>query len=184
MWSLSSIICNEDWEMEMFILWLINTLSLAQSVLLARLKDLVVSRCFNCLPTTLPSQNKVFNIPENKKQLLQIIVETLVTDATVHAVYQSKPAETGQDPPPTEISASGITMSRQDLKTVHKEADEIVVAQAIYAATEDGAAWRSCYRWPWCSDTAASLLQPVCHCQSHTSNSYPSGKRPYWQELL
>jgi hypothetical protein len=61
-----------------------------------------------------------------------------VTEATVPGGYQSKLVVTGQDPTPTEISAGGITISRQDLKTTHEEADEIVVAQAIYAATEEG----------------------------------------------
>lgn len=71
----------------------------------------------------LPPQNQVLNIPENKKQLIQIIVETLVIDATVPGGYQSKQVVTGQDPTPTEISPGGITISRQDLKTTHEEAD-------------------------------------------------------------
>ncbi|KAL8583211.1 hypothetical protein ACOMHN_053724 [Nucella lapillus] len=86
----------------------------------------------------LPPQNQVLSIPENKKQLIQIIVETLVTEATVPGGHQSKLIVTGQDPTPIEISAGGITISRQDLRTTHEEADEIVVAQAIYAATEEG----------------------------------------------
>ncbi|KAL8568389.1 hypothetical protein ACOMHN_066414 [Nucella lapillus] len=86
----------------------------------------------------LPPQNQVLSIPENKKQLIQIIVETLVTEATVPGGHQSKLIVTGQDPTPIEISAGGITISRQDIRTTHEEADEIVVAQAIYAATEEG----------------------------------------------
>ncbi|KAL8624434.1 hypothetical protein ACOMHN_034682 [Nucella lapillus] len=86
----------------------------------------------------LPPQNQVLSIPENKKQLIQIIVETLVTEATVPGGHQSKLIVTGQDPTPVEISSGGITISRQDLRTTHEEADEIVVAQAIYAATEEG----------------------------------------------
>ncbi|KAL8577294.1 hypothetical protein ACOMHN_062803 [Nucella lapillus] len=86
----------------------------------------------------LPPQNQVLSIPENKKQLIQIIVETLVTEATVPGGHQSKLIVTGQDPTPIEISAGSITISRQDLRTTHEEADEIVVAQAIYAATEEG----------------------------------------------
>ncbi|KAL8595804.1 hypothetical protein ACOMHN_012222 [Nucella lapillus] len=89
----------------------------------------------------LPPQNQVLSIPENKKQLIQITVETLVTEATVPGGHQSKLIVTGQDPTPIKISAGGITISRQDLRTTHEEADEIVVAQAIYAATRRGSMW-------------------------------------------
>lgn len=44
----------------------------------------------------------------------------------------------GQNSTLAEISACGIIISRQDLKTTHEDVDEIVVTQAIYAATEEG----------------------------------------------
>ena len=50
--------------------------------------------------------------------------------------YQSRLIITGQESKPIEIAPGGIVIRRADLKTTHKEADVIIVAQTIYAAKE------------------------------------------------
>lgn len=52
-------------------------LALAQSVLLARQEDLVIVMSFN---SPFSPQNQGLSILENKKQLLQIIMDTVMTD--------------------------------------------------------------------------------------------------------
>ena len=41
----------------------------------------------------------------------------------------------GQNHTSTEISADGLVIFRQELQNFHEEADEIIVAHVIYAAT-------------------------------------------------
>ena len=78
----------------------------------------------------IPSQTQVLNSPQNKKQLIAIIVEKLVKQLDQHP---HKLVITGQDPCPVEIF-HGICIQRHDLSTNHEEADVIVASQAIYAA--------------------------------------------------
>lgn len=85
----------------------------------------------------LPPQKQVLTVSENKKQLIRIIVETLVSDAVVPGGYKSRLVITGQEYTPIEISPNGVVIRREDLKTTHEEADTIIVAQAIYAAKEE-----------------------------------------------
>lgn len=86
----------------------------------------------------LPPQKQVLTVSENKRQLIQIIVETLVAEAVVPGGYRSRLVITGQEATPIEIAPGGTVIRRQDLKTTHEEADTIIVAQAIYAAKEEG----------------------------------------------
>ena len=85
----------------------------------------------------LPLQKQVLTVSENKRQLIQIIVETLVAEAVVPGGYLSRLIITGQDDTPIEIAPGGVVIRRDDMKTSHEEADTIIVAQAIYAAKEE-----------------------------------------------
>ena len=73
---------------------------------------------------------------ENKRQLIHIIVETLVAEVVVPGNYPSR-LITGQEPTPIEIAPHGVVIRREDLKTRHEEADPIIAGQTIYAAKED-----------------------------------------------
>ena len=85
----------------------------------------------------LPSQKHVLTVTDNKKQLIQIIVEMLVSEAVVPGNYQNRLIITGQENTPIEIAPGGVVIRRQDLRTTHEEADVIIVAQAVYAAKEE-----------------------------------------------
>ena len=84
----------------------------------------------------LPPQKQVLTVSENKKKLIQIIVETLIVEAVVPG--RSRLIITGQEDTPVEIAPDGVVIRREDLKTIHEEADTIIVAQAIYAAKIEG----------------------------------------------
>ena len=81
----------------------------------------------------LPPQKTV---SENKKKLIQIIVETLIVEAVVPG--RSRLIITGQEDTLVETAPDGVVIRREDLKTIHEEADTIIVAQAIYAAKIEG----------------------------------------------
>ena len=85
----------------------------------------------------LPPQKQILSVTDNKKQLIQIIVETLLSERSVHECCQNRLIVTGQDNTPVKITPGGIVIRRQDLSTSHKEADVVIVAQAIYAAKEE-----------------------------------------------
>lgn len=85
----------------------------------------------------LPPQKQILTVAENKKQLIQIIVETLVSEGVIPGSYQSRLIITGQEYTPIEITPEGAVIRRADLRTTHEEADVIIVAQAIYAAKEE-----------------------------------------------
>ena len=85
----------------------------------------------------LPPQKQILIVAESKKQLIQIIVDTLVSEGVVPGSYQSKLIIIGQDYTPIEIAPGGVVIRRADLRTTHEEADVIIVAQAIYAAKEE-----------------------------------------------
>lgn len=89
------------------------------------------------LNSPLPPQKQVLSVSGNKRQLIQIIVEALLTDAVVPGGFQSRLIITGQESVPIEIAPNGVVINREDLKTTHEEADTIIVAQAIYAAREE-----------------------------------------------
>lgn len=83
----------------------------------------------------LPSQSSVLNVHQNKKQLIEVIIRSLPDEIDISRDVGLKLIVTGQNHIPIQISAGGLVISRQDLQNFHEEADEIVVAQAIYAAT-------------------------------------------------
>lgn len=94
-------------------------------------------RVYKLSPNSLPPQKQILTVAENKKQLIQIIVETLISEAVVSGSYQSKLIITGQEYTPIEIAPGGVVIRQADLRTTHEEADVIIVAQAIYAAKEE-----------------------------------------------
>lgn len=85
----------------------------------------------------LPSQKQILTVAENKKQLIQIIVEALISEGVVPGSYQNRLIITGQEHTPIEVTPGGVVIRRADLRTTHEEADVIMVAQAIYAAKEE-----------------------------------------------
>lgn len=92
-------------------------------------------RVFQLSPLSpLPPQSQILNSPDNKKQLVQIIVDTFKADQDILGGHKHKLVITGQDEVPIEISPGGIIIDREDMRTSHEEADVIVVAHAIYAA--------------------------------------------------
>ena len=86
----------------------------------------------------LPPQKQILTVAENKKQLIQIIVETLISEGVVPGSYQSRLIITGQEYTPIEIAPAGVVIRRADLRTTYEEADVIIEAQVIYAAKEEG----------------------------------------------
>ncbi len=85
----------------------------------------------------LPPQKQVLTVADNKKQLIEIIVTTLIGEAKVPGRYRSSLIITGQEDTPIEIAPDGVIIRREDKKTTHEEADAIIVAQAISAAKEE-----------------------------------------------
>ncbi len=85
----------------------------------------------------LPPQKQVLTVADNKKQLIEIIVTTLIGEAKVPGGYRSSLIITGQEDTPIEIAPDGVIIRREDKKTTHEEADAIIVAQAISAAKEE-----------------------------------------------
>ena len=59
----------------------------------------------------LPLQKQDLTVSENKRQLIQIIVETLVAEAVVPGGYSSRLIITGQDDTPIEIAPGGEGMT-------------------------------------------------------------------------
>ena len=72
---------------------------------------------------------------ENKKQLISLIVNSLIEDRSFHAYIQShKLIVIGEDAAPFEISNGGVVIRRVDLSTNHEEADNTIVQQVMLSA--------------------------------------------------
>ena len=82
----------------------------------------------------LPPQNQVLNVSENKRQLIQFIIETLVQSQWEH---QGKIIVTGQEDDPIQIAPDRVIIRSQDLKTTQEEEDVVLVVQAFYAAKKE-----------------------------------------------
>ena len=67
--------------------------------------------------------------------MIEIIVKSLADKIDISGDVGLKLIVNGQNPTPMEISAGGLVIFRQDLQNFHEEADEIIVAHTIYAAT-------------------------------------------------
>lgn len=88
-------------------------------------------RVFQLSPTSpLPSQNLTLTVTRNKKQLIDIICKSLLQDVHFHQAT-NKLIVTEQEEIPVEMGMGGFR-PRTDLPTIHEEADNIIVQQAIH----------------------------------------------------
>ena len=72
---------------------------------------------------------------ENKKQLINLIVNILIEDELFHEYTQShKLIVIGEDAAPFEISNGGVVIRRADLSTSYEEADNSIVQQVMLSA--------------------------------------------------
>ena len=67
--------------------------------------------------------------------MIEIIVKSLADKIDISGDVGLKLIVNGHNPTPMEISAGGLVIFRHDLQNFHEEADEIIVAHVIYAAT-------------------------------------------------
>ena len=87
----------------------------------------------------LPSQNVLLTVTENKQQLIAIIFNELINDKTFHQKCCSnmhKLIVTGQEDTPVEVNNT-VVIERDDLRTTHEEAYNIIVQQMVAAANEN-----------------------------------------------
>ena len=85
----------------------------------------------------IPPQKIILTIPGNKRQLISLIVENLCNNT----VFPETPnirrlVVTGEDPVPVELT-SAIKIHREDLRTNHEEADNILAHQMVVVAAEE-----------------------------------------------
>ena len=85
----------------------------------------------------IPPQKVILTIPENKRQLISLIVDDLCRN-TVFPETQSirRLVVTGEDPVPVELTST-VTIKREDLRTNHEEADNILAHQMVAVASEE-----------------------------------------------
>ena len=89
-------------------------------------RDKGASRVYTLAPRSpLPPQKVVLTVSNNKKQLIDFIMEDLISHKDV---FTAKLVITGNDPTPVEID-SGLVIRRQDLAVTHEEADTIIIQQ-------------------------------------------------------
>ena len=72
----------------------------------------------------------VLVVTYNNTQLVDIIMETLLSQKQKLASTNHKLVVTGRDPVPIEIS-HGMTINREDLRNAHEEADVIIIHQML-----------------------------------------------------
>ena len=79
----------------------------------------------------------VLTEPENKRQLVALIVEDLYNNTVfpMNADCSRKLIITGEDPTPIELTKS-CKIRREDLRTTHEEADNILAQQMVLVARE------------------------------------------------
>ena len=85
----------------------------------------------------IPPQKVILTIPGNKRQLISLTVEDLCNNT----VFPETPnirrlVVTGEDPVPVELT-SIVKIHREDLRTNHEEADNILAHQMVVVATEE-----------------------------------------------
>ena len=93
------------------------------------------------LNTKIPSQKVISTVPQNKKQLIDIIFRDLIQDKdkVFHQLHlqSHRLIITGQDHTPVEIRCGGVIIQRTDMDTTHEEADIIIVQQMLMIANEN-----------------------------------------------
>ena len=85
--------------------------------------------------TPLPSQKAVLTVSDNKKQLMAIICQSIISDVQFHAYTAANKLVITGDDVLTEIYR-GVVIARNDIATSHEEADNIIAQQAIMCAKE------------------------------------------------
>ena len=83
----------------------------------------------------IPSQKVILTIPENKQQLISLIIDDLCRNTVFHEMYQ-KAGSYWDDPVPVELTST-VTIKREDLRTSHEEADSILAHQMVAVASEE-----------------------------------------------
>ena len=94
-----------------------------------------VHQLTNTMP--IPPQKVILTIPENKQQLIALIVEDLSQNVVMPANVNvcRRLVVTGEDAVPVEIT-SVARIHREDLRTTHEEADNILAQQMVHAASQ------------------------------------------------
>ena len=79
----------------------------------------------------------MLTVSENKKQLMSIICSNIVRDESFLSqnTGRHRLAITGSENTPTEIHMA-VVLQREDMKTPHEEADNIIVQQATMCGQE------------------------------------------------
>ena len=83
----------------------------------------------------LPAQSVLFSVTANKVQMIKMIIQDLLDHKDDQVAH--KLVITGPDPVPIELpgttlegdTESGLIIKRHDLRTIHEEADTIIVQQ-------------------------------------------------------
>ena len=92
---------------------------------------------FSSRTSPLPPKSSVLTSASCKVQIIKHVTEGLLQRA-VAGCYANSLVITGLSETPTEVS-HGVAIQRQDLLTLHEEADLIMVQQAYKAALDHGA---------------------------------------------
>ena len=87
------------------------------------------------LQNDLPPKKQVLAVSENKKQLIQLIIDDLMTNPRFQS--ENKLIVTGMNPgePPFQIYQNNVT-TLDDLQNFHEEADVIMIHQLLYASEQ------------------------------------------------
>lgn len=89
-------------------------------------RDQGASRVYTLRPATrLPSQKVILTVSRNKKQLIDLISEDLISHKDV---FNNKLVITGNDPVPVQIE-QGVVSRREDMAIMHEEADTMLIQQ-------------------------------------------------------
>ena len=85
----------------------------------------------------IPPQKVILTIPENKRQLISLIVEDLCDNTNFPETSNIRRlVVTGEDPVPIELTSTA-RINREDLRTNHEEADNILAHQMVVVASEE-----------------------------------------------
>ena len=85
----------------------------------------------------LPPKKNIMSVQGNKQQLIQLIVDDLEKHALQDPSINKKLVITGQNETPIEINMR-VKIEREDMRTTHEEADNILVQQMVYVVKETG----------------------------------------------
>ena len=85
----------------------------------------------------IPPQKVILTIPENKRQLISLTVDDLCRNTVFPEIPSIRRlVVTGEDPVPVELTST-ITIKREDLRTSHEDAENILAHQMVAVASEE-----------------------------------------------